>query len=369
MCSTIYYSPQRDRMKELSAEATALAHELGDGRSRAYACAARRRAFWEPTQLEERLSASTELLTLARQAGDLELELQGHAWLVVDLLELGDHDGVEAQIAAFAAGAHQLRQPVYLWNAAVWRAMRTLLAGRIGEADELAHQALMAGAHVEAVTATQYYAIQLFSIRRQQDRIGELEGAARELVSRYPAVPAWRAALALLLCHVGRREEARRELETLAARDFEDLPRDGQWLIAVTMLGELCSQLGERERARQVYDMLAPFADVMVVIGLATVCYGSAARYLGRLAATIGRRAQAIEHFERALVRNAALKAPIWVAQTQVDYASALLDEPAGEADRARAERLLDAAMATAAGLRLEAVTRRVHEVRLRASS
>src|SRR5436305_1772048 len=87
------------------------------------ACApASGRAYWGPSTLERRLSDSTELLTYARQARDLELELQGHAWLVVDLLEHGDSEAVDAQIEAFSAGAERLRQPLYLWNAAVWRA-------------------------------------------------------------------------------------------------------------------------------------------------------------------------------------------------------------------------------------------------------
>jgi tetratricopeptide (TPR) repeat protein len=287
--------------------------------------------------------------------------------MVVDLLEIGDREAVEAQIAAFAAGAQELRQPVYLWNVAIWRAMRAFLAGRIAEADELAQQALSAGGRAEAVTAAQYYGIQLLSVRREQDRVGELEGAAREFVSRYPAVPAWRAALALLLCETGRPDEAGRELEALAAHDFEDLPRDGQWLIAVTILGELCSELGDRKRAQQLYDLLLPFADVNVVIGLATMCYGSTARFLGRLAATTGRRADAIEHFESALARNASLRSPIWVAHTQVDYAAALLGKGARAQDRSAArelaDTLLELAITTAGELGLDAVARRAREV------
>ena len=44
---------------------------------------------------------------------------------------------------------------------------------------------------------------------------------------------------------------------------------------------------------RQLYELLAPYRDGNVVIGLAAACLGSAARYLGRLAATIGRADEA----------------------------------------------------------------------------
>ena len=176
-------------MQPLAEEATELADELGDPEARALAAAARRRAFWDPAHLEQRLADSTELLTLAREAGDLELVLQGHAWLVVDLLEQGSADAVDAQIEAFTQGAERLRQPLYLWNATVWRAMRALLAGALDEADRLASEGLSAGSHGETVTAPQYYAVQLLAIRREQERMAELEGPVRELRRRQPAPP------------------------------------------------------------------------------------------------------------------------------------------------------------------------------------
>ena len=101
------------------------------------------------------------MLTLARQIGNLELQLQAHAWLVVDLLERGDRDAVDAQIEAFEAGADRLRQRLYEWNSLVWRAMLALLAGAFDRADRLASEALATGAPGEAVTASQYYAIQV----------------------------------------------------------------------------------------------------------------------------------------------------------------------------------------------------------------
>ncbi len=88
---------------------------------------------------------------------------------------------------------------------------------------------------------------------------------------------------------VGRREEARAELAALAARDFVDIRLDGDWMIAITLLADCAVELGDAERAAQLYELLLPYREVNVVIGLAAVCLGSAARYLGRLAATMGR--------------------------------------------------------------------------------
>ena len=103
---------------------------------------------------------------------------------MVDLLEHGDPAGVDAQIDAFMAGARELRQPLFIWQGAVWRAMRALLAGHLSTADRLAAEALAAGIRSEPVTAPQYYSIQLLAIRREQSRMAELEGAVRELVNK-----------------------------------------------------------------------------------------------------------------------------------------------------------------------------------------
>jgi DNA-binding SARP family transcriptional activator len=353
LCGAIYYSPDRDRMESLSQEAIDIATELRDPEARAQACGARRRVLWDAPHLQERIEVSTEMLTLARQLGNLELQLQAHAWLVVDLLERGDRDAVDAQMEAFAAGADRLRQPLFEWTSIIWQAMRALLAGALDRADGLASEALAAGGPAEAVTASQYYAIQVLGIRRDQGRMGELEQATRRLVDENPRRPAWRAALANLLCEEGRLEEAREEFERLAAHDFEDVPKDLDWMIAMTLLSDVCADLGDAERAALLYEKLEPYADVNVVIGLAAVCLGSAASFLGKLADTMGRGDLAAEHFERALAANTDLLAPGCLARTQVDCARAL-------GPGRRADELLDAAGRAAAQLGLGAVARKV---------
>ncbi|MBV8998565.1 MAG: tetratricopeptide repeat protein [Solirubrobacterales bacterium] len=154
--------------------------------------------------------------------------------------------------------------------------------------------------------------------------MGELEQAARRLVQENPDRPAWRAALANLLCEEDRLDEAREEFERLAESDFEEIPRDLDWMIAMTLLSDVCADLRDAERAERLYAKLEPYAAVNVVIGLAAVCLGSAASFLGKLAATMGRPDLAMEHFERALAVNAELQAPVCLARTQVDYARAL---------------------------------------------
>ncbi len=362
LCGAIYYSAERGRMPALSQEAIEIATELGDPEARAHACGAQRRVLWDAPHLQDRIEASTEMLTLARQIGNLELQLQAHAWLVVDLLERGDRDAVDAQMEAFADGAARLRQSLFEWTSLIWRAMRAVLAGTLDRAERLAAEALAAGAPAEAVTASQYHAIQILAVRREQGRMGELEVAARRMVSENPGRLAWRAALANLLCEEGRLDEARDEFDRLAAHDFEDVPKDLDWMIAMTLLSDVCADLGDAARAALLYAKLEPYADVNVVIGLAAVCLGSAASFLGKLAATMGDTERATEHFERALSANAALPAPACLARTQVDYARML------GSDR-RADELLKAASKAAMQHDLGSVARKVATLRAQPGS
>jgi hypothetical protein len=356
MCGAIYYAPDRERMSELSAEATQIAAELGDPEATAHARGATRRALWDPDHLTERLAASTEMLQSARRIGNLELQLHAHAWLVLDLLESGDRAGVDAQIAAFTTGAEQLRQPLYIWQAIVWRAMRALLRGSLNQAEELAAEALAAGAPAEAVTASQYYAIQLLAIRREQGRMGELEGAARNMVAANPARPAWRLALATVLAEGGKLTGAAAELDVIAREDFRDIPRDGDWMTTMSLLGDLCASVGDADRSARAYEMLVPFEGANAVAGIAVACLGSLARQLGKLATVIGHARAAAGHFERALDAHVQLRAPVLLAHTQLDYADALGNTP--KARRMRAE-----AAHAAEELQLPTVARRLERV------
>ena len=93
-----------------------------------------------------------------------------------------------------------------------------------------------------------------------------------------------------------------------------DIVQDGDWMIAMILLSDVCARLGDSARAGLLYKRMLPYARTNVVIGLAAVCLGSAATSLGMLAATAGRRREAVEHFEYALGANEALRAPLWLA-------------------------------------------------------
>jgi hypothetical protein len=102
--------------------------------------------------------------------------------------------------------------------------------------------------------------------------------------------------------------------------------------------------------AEELYARLAPHAGQWVAIGVGGATAGSVQRVLGVLATLLGRLDAAERHLRAALAAHERAGARPWVARTQYDYARLLLRR-AGSGDRERADRLLDAAAATADAL------------------
>ena len=118
--------------------------------------------------------------------------------------------------------------------------------------------------------------------------------------------------------------------------EFAALPRDSEWLFCLSILAEVAAYLRDQDRAAVLYRLLAPYARVhAMAAGEAPL--GPVARYLGILATTTSRWADAARHFEDAIAINARVGARPWLAHTQDDYAHMLLerDQP-GDSERAR---------------------------------
>jgi tetratricopeptide (TPR) repeat protein len=325
-------------------------------------------ATWEPDNLDERRATANELARLAAEVGDRAFEAGARRWSVVNLLELGDIDAAERELAACDRLADALHQRYPRYMAAIVRAGHAHLQGRLADFDALAHEALALGLEGHDEMATQAFGGHMLYLRGEQGRLGELVDAVRGFVERYPEIPMWRCALAFVYAELDRRHDAQRELEALARHDFADLPRDVAWMLSIAGLSEVVAFLDDARRAELLYQLLLPFADRCVVIDGAICCLGSASRPLGLLATTMGRMDAAAGHFEDALEMNAKIRSPLWVAHSQHDYARTLLrrDDPG---DRDKALKLLAAALATADKLGLKALDNRAQHLKHRAQA
>jgi tetratricopeptide (TPR) repeat protein len=157
-------------------------------------------------------------------------------------------------------------------------------------------------------------------------------------------------------------ESARRQFDRLAAGDFTDVPRDETWLMTVSVAAEACAFLGDQRRAETLYELLLPYADLVVSHQHLRVYLGSVEYVLGRLAETRGERERAAIHYEAAIGSNQRIGARPHLARTEYAYARMLLQtDPIASDEHGRARDLLARAEATAREL---GMTRLVELVR-----
>ncbi len=358
------YFIDRTRTVSLSQQAVEMARRVGDPTTLARALASRRVAQWNPQNVNELMDAANEIARLAQAGADPALQSWTHEWRIAAFLQAGDLVAVDREIEAHARLAHDQRLPMQLWLSTSWRTMRALADGRFEEAEQLCQQAFALGQRLRVEDTYQTYVVQMLILRREQGRLRELESTVLQFTRQYPQITAWRCGLAFVYAATGRESEARREFEQLAANDFAAVERDILWIVAVTMLAEVCAVLGDAARAAQLYQLLLPLAEAAVVLSFGTLYLGSAARALGILAATMGRWVDAEAHFEAALRVHRRVGARPSLAHVCVDYAAMLLARDAS-GDRVRAVALLNEALELAQAVGMQAVTERATALKL----
>jgi len=349
-----------------SQESVEVARRVGDPKGLADALWIRYLVLGGPEHVEARLAAGAEIVRLADESGARDRGMYGHYVRIVALLELGDREAGYAEIEACARRAKELRQPQFLGWATLYQATRACMEGRFQEAERLNEETRALGERAQEPLLTQLHRWQTYQLRELQVGWGAIEVDLKEEIAESPAIPGLQIFLALMYVETGREREARDEFEDLAASDFADLPRDGQWFGNAAVLGEMSALLGDARRAATLYDLLLPYADRNVVDQGFASYYGSAARYLGLLATTMKRWEEAERHFEDALEMNARMGARPWVAWTQQQYADMLLRRGA-PGDRERALRLATEALASAQELGMKPLVEKALATKLQA--
>ncbi len=347
-----YYVSTPQRRKALVDEAVELARRQPHPAALLDALNARHAALWSPEYLDERERTADELVELAAELGDPERELQGRNWRVLDRFERGDVAGMRVEIEAHERLADRLRLPAYTWWAPMWRATLAILEGRFAEAERLIDPRSVP----DDANAALYAEIQRYALLWAREDFGSLGGMApleREIGR--PAEYAYRAGFAWVLAGQGRDDEARAQVEWVAADGFARLGDDMNRIAALAELAEAIDPLGDPTHAGALLERLLPYADRNITNARAAAGYGSAAHHVAVLTALLGRHDEADARFEAALDANLALGARPWAARTRERHAALLAAR--GEHERARP--LAAAALATARELGMPALERR----------
>jgi hypothetical protein len=364
LAGELLYTPQRQRRSELSHEAVGIARRCADKAVLAHALNLRAAAINDPTTLQDRLALTAELAALANELGILETRWIAAYQRFGALLEAGDIAGAEQMLERLKNLAPNLRQFYFSWATSVAGAMMSVMRA-LPDAEQdvsTAFQLGSAGGQPDARTA---YLAQLFVIRRDQGRYGELVESLRGLVDAQPHLPVWRMTLAGLYCETDQLDEARAHMHKLARGDFV-MPLDWTWPSAAASLGQVCRDIGDQELAARFYPQLQSVAAQVGVTGISLVCYGSLALPCGLLADCLERWDEAEQHFIEAVAMNERVGARPYLVRARRAYASMLLDRNA-QGDRTHGVELIASAHAEATRLGMQREIVRLDRLRRQA--
>ncbi|HZR14334.1 MAG TPA: AAA family ATPase [Acidimicrobiia bacterium] len=347
---------------EMAAEAVAMAERVGDPGELAFVLAACVLATFGPALLPQRTRYIEMQLEASARSGHVEASCEAHGWRATARIEAAERAGVDDDVAAMTREAEALGQPWYVAMAQLRAAMVAQLSGDYERAEELANASLSASTPDQLAVMAAYAGV-LWTVRRDQGRLAEVEPALAAFAAQTPDVAAWQAALAVTAAEVGRRDDAAMTLRALAERDLSTVPMDWFWLATMTFAGEVAWTVGDADVARTVSSLLAPFARRGAPIAIGVGYVGTTSRALGLCHQLLGDLDAAAGHLQDAIAVERSLRAPAYEARAQLALARVLVERGA-DGDRARAGDLLAAAGATAERLALVTVAADVESAR-----
>jgi DNA-binding CsgD family transcriptional regulator len=332
------------RAEPMTRAAMMMAERSGRPQALAAAVHARHEVLDPFDSLDEILDLGTRSCALAEPSGRPDAELWGRTWRLDAHLIKGDLAAFDAEIRQLAALADRLGWPVARWHLLRARAARAVLAGRLGEAEELAVEARELATRAQDPQAAGLYYAFLGGLVQHTGRFADYRDATLPSMAGYLDVPIAAAQLGRIAMHAGDRDTVTLCLQRLRS-PLDDLPVDGKRTYIIMTAGEMAAWLGERDTAAWCYARTNRYAGVYM--NNMSNCEGAAARSLGHIAAGIGDAGAAERHFAAAVTLEERLGSPPFLAHAQLDHGRALLARGA-PGDRRRAQHLAEQAAATA---------------------
>jgi tetratricopeptide (TPR) repeat protein len=343
-----------ERAQTVSSEALQIARRLGDSDALWAALISRLFSLFTPDTIDEWQNVQREIGELLRAKGDPASTAWAMIADIVGPMATGDGPGFTPDFTLALETLEKSRQGFDQFQSFLIRGTESLVRGMFAEADQCFQQTLSIGRSVlPPGEAEEWVGIFLFLLRREQGRLAEFD----QLVTRLgvPAAPrnaglvswVWQYLAALHAWERGRPDQAREIVDRLAESGLRNVPREQTWVGTMAVLAEVSALLGDRDRAAELYDLLEPYPGHVVLWPSLQASEGPVSYYLGLLATTLERWADAERHFEQSIAISQRIGAPPWVAHARYAWADMLVrrDEPG---DRERALALVGEALSAA---------------------
>ncbi|HEX6402623.1 MAG TPA: AAA family ATPase [Pseudonocardiaceae bacterium] len=284
------WQPDPGRRFALSDEALRIATSLGDQGVLAHVLLVRDYTINGPDNPGDRFTATTRLLEAADRLGDPVLTSRALILRFKAAMELADVAEAQRCLARNQQLVGDLGQRILTWGVLHQRASLSVL-----HTDPDAEATVLA-ARDFCTTLGQpdlvlFATAPLYVLYLHQGRLGELDDTIHQFADRTHS-PLVQALYATLLGETGQRPAAAAIFDRFDANGFAHPTSNVAWLMFITQCAWQCARLGRAGCVPRLRSALEPYADQLVVAGLAGAVGGSVAYYLGLLAtaATTGRR-------------------------------------------------------------------------------
>ena len=326
------------RREALVDEGVAMARRLGDDQALVSLLAAAALVNWPPERHPVRRAATEEVLERAVGGADLAAVFWARTTRLREALKAGQVGVVDTELDHLAQLSAESRRTYYRWCLLVLQAARATFAGRLGEGERLAEEAVQLNRRQGG--ADEEYTVQRLALALQRRRPREAPVTAlRDYAARHPALPVWQAMLAHVEWSLGA-DGGRAILATRAQDRFTAILRTPDWLCGLVLVAEPVAEWGTPGQVERLAAALADHAASNVVMDDAWAALGPVARPLGLLLAAAGRMDEASGHFEHAVELAARWRAPGWELAAIADWFESGAPVPDPDARRDRGLRL-----------------------------
>jgi class 3 adenylate cyclase/tetratricopeptide (TPR) repeat protein len=285
--------------------------------------------FWRSTSARRqdgvwRDDEMAELMAIAQRGSDPLRLAMAHMVEVMRAIHVGDIVGAEASLARGADLADELRLPILRWLVTIVRGNLVTLSGELEDAEKIVQEAFELSQATDQPDALSWYGVQLYMIRYQQNRLGELTPLFAAMSESAPTLLTWHAARALAHTEAGEWHEADDAVADLLAANYHERPEEPHWLIGVSCLGSALAAIGkDAATMATVYEIIAERGGIWSSI--MPLSLGSNERVLGELALALGRVESATAHFEAAIESSVRGPAPTFAARSRIGLIRSLI--------------------------------------------
>ncbi len=304
-------------------------------------------SLWHGTSPEVadlQLERSREVFRVAEEGRDFEtLGSAANFRAMVSYLR-GYPGELDEAIAAGGRSAQMTGQPYYRHVYCCLAHSAAFLRGDFDQAErwanETANQDSTFGDDTEGPRS-----VQMFMLNRERgtlERFRPLFDGQEALVGR------WVPGLLALYSELGIAPGMRRCLDHLLGRDLAGHADQSRWPMELVFMTEAALALADVDATERLAPFLVDFEGANLVAGTLIATFGSADRYLARIAALRGDDTAAERHFSSALAMDRQMRSAVHTAETLACHAQFLAAR--GQSSRARSLAVEAHSMAAAIG-------------------